>query len=363
MGLIRPLSEEDVPQVADLHRRVMKTADRPSPELLAEYRAYLVDVLLNHPWRTEGIGPLVYEEVDGRITGFLAVMPRPLTTCGRNILAAVSSNFCVDPASRGLVGLKLMKTFLRGPQDLSLTDEANAASRTLWEGCGASASFIYSMHWTWPLRLGRCALLFLRGNPGLARLGTMLRPIVGIADALASRIGQNGAHQPHPPLIEEELDTEKFLDCLEQFSSLRVLRPRYDHRSFEWVLERIGRLRQYGELQKKLLTTATGEVAGWYLYCLKPSGISEVLQMEARRPYHRAVLQRLSDHAWRHDAIGLKGRINPQFIEALSDKHCLFYGTPRWMLIDSRDPDLVEAFQRGDTLISRLEGESCMHFR
>jgi len=357
------LSEEDVPQVADLHRRVTKTADRTSPELLAEYRAYLVDVLMNHPWQTEGIGPLVYEEDDGKITGFLAVMPRPLTMGRRNILAAVSSHFCVDPASRGLVGIKLMKTFLCGPQDLSLADEANAASRTLWEGCGASASFLYSMHWTWPLRFGLCGLLFLRGKPGLAGLGTMLRPIAGIADAIASRVLQNGVHPPGPPLIGEELDTESFLDCLEQFSRLPVLRPRYDRRSFQWVLERIGQLKQYGSLQKQLLRTAKGEIAGWYFYCLKPRGISEVLQIEARRPYQRAALQHLSDHAWRHDAIALTGRINPQFIEALSDKYCLFHGAPRWMLVDSRDPALVEAFQRGDTLISRLEGESCMHFR
>src|SRR5438067_12120151 len=39
MGLIRLLSEGDVPQVADIHVRVMKTADRSSPVLRAELRA------------------------------------------------------------------------------------------------------------------------------------------------------------------------------------------------------------------------------------------------------------------------------------------------------------------------------------
>src|SRR5437762_12470431 len=75
---VRLFREEDIPEVAGLHSTVFGLADHTTPELIEEYRTYFQQVFLNNPWRDEAVGPLVYQEPGGRITGFMAVMPRRL---------------------------------------------------------------------------------------------------------------------------------------------------------------------------------------------------------------------------------------------------------------------------------------------
>src|SRR5258707_1977670 len=79
---IRTFTADDIPQVADLHRRVFAVADRTSPELLDSYRTYFTEVYLNNPLGDEAAESLVYQEESGRISGFLAVMPRRMTIKG-----------------------------------------------------------------------------------------------------------------------------------------------------------------------------------------------------------------------------------------------------------------------------------------
>lgn len=149
---IRPFAADDIPQVADLHRRVFGVADQSSPELLNDYRTYFTDVYLSNPLDDEASGSLVHQEKDGRITGFLAVTPRLMTMKGQTVRARLTSQFVVDPEFRGYVGLKLLSTVLNGPQDLTIADESNADSRMLWEAIGGVTSHLYSMRWFYALR-------------------------------------------------------------------------------------------------------------------------------------------------------------------------------------------------------------------
>src|ERR1700731_3357906 len=105
LSQIRPFIAEDIPYVADLHRRVFALADRTSPELLESYRTYFTEVFLNNPWRDASTESFVHEEKTGLITGFLAVMPRRMSFNGEIIRASITSQFVVDPDFRGYVGL------------------------------------------------------------------------------------------------------------------------------------------------------------------------------------------------------------------------------------------------------------------
>src|SRR5206468_12305888 len=99
-GDVRPFVEADIAQVAELHRRVFRTGDAPSAELDRRYRAYFRGHFLDNPWYDEEIAPLVYEDTDGSIAGFLGVVPRRMSIRGRPIQAAVSSQCIVDPGRR-----------------------------------------------------------------------------------------------------------------------------------------------------------------------------------------------------------------------------------------------------------------------
>src|SRR4051812_8215106 len=103
---VRRFTEQDIPQVADLHRTVFQMPDRPTPELLAAYRTYFDEVFFNNPWQDEAVAPLVYEDAAGRITGFLGVSPRRLTIGGKSVQMAIMSQFVVDANSRGVPGMK-----------------------------------------------------------------------------------------------------------------------------------------------------------------------------------------------------------------------------------------------------------------
>jgi len=138
---VRPFVEADIPQVAELHRRVFQTGEAPSAELERRYRAYFRGIFLDNPWYDEEVSPLVYEDADGSIAGFLGVMPRRMSIRGRPIQAAVSSQFIVEPGRRStMAAVHLMKTFMSGPQDVSIADEANGLSRKLWESLGGTTA-------------------------------------------------------------------------------------------------------------------------------------------------------------------------------------------------------------------------------
>ncbi len=373
LGPIRPFVKDDIPQVADLHQRVFgvdgKPAEQPiSAGLLKAYADYFESIFLRHPWRDETLPSLVYEDRDGRVTGFLGVMARPMSFRGQPIRAAISSQFIVEPDTRSTgAGVRLMKAFLSGPQDFSLTDEANNASRKLWEALGGTTASLHSIHWTRWLRPSRYAVSlcapFLEKRRLLSPLARAARPFCNLIDAAAAR------RLPHrfslsPPEVEaEEMNLERLLVCLSAFSDARALWPEYDHRSLSWLLKTIAQKNRRDELRQLAIRNARGETIGWYIYLLKPEGASHLLQVATRKAAIGEVLDHLFHDAWQRGSLAISGRLEPQFMQAFADRYCQFRCGSPWMLIHSRDPELLQSIRQGDALLSRLEGEWCARFR
>lgn len=100
MVTIRVFTEDDIPAAAALLARV-------TPEhgwsTQAECESYFREILFNNPWRHLQVPSWVAEEA-GRITGFYAVIPRPMLIHDRPILVAVGakgdSEWC-----RGMKGI------------------------------------------------------------------------------------------------------------------------------------------------------------------------------------------------------------------------------------------------------------------
>jgi hypothetical protein len=74
------------------------------------------------------------------------------------------------------------------------------------------------------------------------------------------------------------------------------------------------------------------------------------------------VLDHLFAHAAHEGAIALTGRLEPRFLQSLSDKHCVFHMRGPWVLVSARRPELLRPFQSGDTFFSRFDGEWCLGF-
>jgi len=368
MNRIRPFVEDDIEQVSDLHWRVFDGASIPAPqkpasELRQSYTDYFERVFLRNPWRDDALPSLVHEGTDGRITGFLGVLPRRMLLDGMPVCVALSSQFIVDPNSRALgAGVGLLKAFLTGPQDLSLTDEANNASRKLWEGLGGSTALLYSVQWTRLLRPSRFVVSHFEGRGALSLLASASKPLCNLLDAALARKSPHRFRQTEPKVSGEELNADGLLACLSEFSGSRSLWPEYDEYSLKWLLETITRQTRRGALRKVAIHNSRWEVIGWYLYYLNPRGLSQVVQLVAKKNSIGEVLDHLFYDAWLNGSIAVSGRLEPPFMQAFSDRHCYFNCGQPWMLIHSHNPDILRAFHRGDALLSPLEGEMCMRF-
>ncbi len=361
-GEVREFKEGDIPEVADLHRRVFAVADRMTEPLFDCYRLYLNHLFLNDAWRADDARSLVYEQ-SGVITGFFGVVTRRMRFRGDIIRVKSGTQAVVDPASRGLGGLKLYSAFLEGDYDLYLGDEANATVLPLWQGFGGVASLLYSMQWMYPLRPAEFARLTLeRKRMGPPGLGTLGRPVVRALDALASRVVKRLSVRPHTPVYGEELTCDTLLNCLER-ETLPSLRPAYDFASLSRSLDRVENYAKNGRLYKTLVRAERGEIAGWHLYHLNSKGLSEVVQMYALPGFASAVLDHLIEHARSRGASMLRGRMEPALMTAFAERHCMFHVGPAWALVYSQRPEILRALEQGDAFFSRLEGEWPLHFQ
>ncbi len=369
MKRVRPFVREDIPQVADLHRRVFQVGENPSHrpiplDLSKSYADYFEDIFFQNPWYDEAFPSLVNEESSGRITGFLGIMPRRMSFNRRIITISLSSQFIVDPDSRSeLAGVSLLQTHLKGPSDLTLTDEANNISRKLWQALGGDTALLFSIQWTRLLRPGRYAVS-LAEKAGLARrMSWAMRPVGALVDVIAARKLPRRFALAKPQVSAEELRLETFLTCLSEFSNTRALWPEYDDHSLTWLLEMLNRKERPGALRKLVVRNSRQEIIGWYLYYLNPGGVSAVVQIVAKDGSFGIVLDHLFHDAWQEGAIAISGQLEPRFMQEFSERHCLFDCGKPWVLIHSRDRSLIEAISYGNALLSKLEGELCMRFQ
>jgi len=360
MGHIRPFAESDIPQVARLHQAVFRPRDVSGGER-DRYHAYFSSVYFANPAYDSDLPSLVYE-ADGRVVGFLGVVARRMRMGRTRLQAAVSSQFIVDANGRsGMVAVQLARSFLEGPQDLSIADEANDAARKLWEGLGGTTAVLPSIQWTRPLRPTRLALSLLRNRTALAPLAALAGPPSMILDALATRLPHSRLFQSKPHVLDGNLCTDTVLAHQRECTTGSVS-VEYDRETLEWLLERAARRKTDGSLQTLTTRHTDANVVGWYVYALDRGGTAEVLQLAAKPCSVEPVLDHLFYRAWRQGAAAVGGRLEPRFLQALSDKYCLFHRHAPWMLVHARRPDIVRAFQLGDMFFSRLDGEWCLGF-
>lgn len=351
---VRPFVEADIPRVADIHRAAFRLGEGPG---LAAYRDYLTRVFLANAAGTSPISSLVYEQPDGRIAGFLGVVPRQVAINGRHYQAAISSQFIVDPASHvGLVALRLTKAYLEGPQDLSIADEANDVSRKIWEGLGGTTALLLSIYWTRPLRPARLAVSYLRARRGLASIAIVGQPLAVVADALAARLPRSQFRQVAPIATGEPLLARTVLAHTADFCGANCLRVEYDERTCQSLLDRTATRSAGGRVLSAVVKNGA-TVLGWYIAHLDDDGVADVAQLSASPASIHDVLDHLFYHAWRRGAVSVTGRLDPRFMQALSDKYCVFHRRGPWLLIKAAKPELLHAFETGATCLSRFDGE------
>jgi hypothetical protein len=268
----------------------------------------------------------------------------------------------VDPESRASVtAMQLVRAFMKGTQDISITDSANEMSRPLLRSLGFNVVPVYSLQWARPLRPSQYALNGLsrlhKKSRAVGMIGAIAKPFCGLADAVATSTRLSPLRQSQPVTNDEDLDTETLLECLATIPSKHWILPEYDRDSLNWVLDFVGKRRVFGDLRKALVRGKDGKIVGWYIYSITPGAVGEVLQVGAESPSIAIVLDHLFYDAWKQGLVGIHGRMEPQFMQELTSKSCFFFRHGSWTLIQSNKPQLLSLFQSGTAFFSRLDGE------
>jgi len=362
MARIRPFEAPDIPAVADLHARVFRPEVRITERDRALHRDYFARVFLDNPTQDRALPSLVYQQDDQRIAGFLGVVPRRMWLNGQHLQAAISSQFIVDPASQiALVAVQLAKSFLEGPQDLSISDEATDVSKRIWEGLGGTTALLHSIHWTRALRPAQLAVSMMRNRAGLEWLAMLAGPPSRVVDALATRLRRSQLYQASPPTISGDLDATTLLATLPGFMTRDSLRVEYDTQTLNWLMARAAERRADGQLHKGVINDEHGPI-GWHIYHLDHQGHAEVLQLGAKPASIGPALDHLFYDAWQRGATAVSGRLDPRFMQAFSDKLCVFHRRGPWVLVAARRAEFLRPFQHGDACFSRFDGEWCLGF-
>jgi hypothetical protein len=360
---VRPFIEHDITQVADLFWTVMRGSNGSAPPAV---RSFFQNLYFASPLIDSSIPSLVYEGKGGRIVGFLGVIVRKMSVCGEPIRVAFGGNFVVDPEARAnLAGMRLLGTYMAGGQDISQTDSANNVSRSLLEKLGFRTIVPLSIHWARPLQPCHYAIYAasrLTGSRFSAALRFAAKPFCSAVDSVATRLSSSPFRRSESSLHAAELDVETLLHCLAEFRTGYSLWPEYDVPSLTWLLTFMDGMRTRGRLRKVVLRDASQKILGWYLYYVKPGAVGEVVQIGGEPQFTKDILDHLFHDAWNHGVVGLHGMLPSRLMGDFSDKNCFFACRGGWTVAHSRKPELLELLNRGDALLSRLDGEWCLAF-
>lgn len=358
---VRPFVEQDIPQAADLFWNFMREREGQSP---AEIRACFRNLYFASPWVDSAFPSFVYEAKNGKIVGFLGVITRKMAVGGQTIRLVYGGNFVVHPEGRAnLAGMRLLGAYMARGADILLTDSANDTSRTLLEKLGFTTIAPLSMHWVRPLRLGHFgvdAISRMAGPKTSAALKFTAEPVCAVVDSVAARLSLSPFRRNEARLHAAELDVETLLHCLAEFRGTYSLLPEYDVNSIGWLLSYMNRMPARGNLRKFVLRDDEQKIVGWYIYYAKPGGIGEVVQIGGDPAFTKDVLDHLFSDAWQAGAIALHGVLELQRMPYFSEKNCVFTCRGGWTVAYSRKPELLELLNRGDAMLSRLDGEWCL---
>jgi len=253
--------------------------------------AYFERTTLEHPWADPDIPSLVFVD-DGAVKGFIGSYVSRMTFDGQPVRVACPGNFVTTPEVRSrAAGAMLLGHFMKGPQDLTFTETASPVVLRMWERLGAEVASLGSLSWARIFRpLTLAAERMLSGRDGRPRR-TVTRLCTGV-DALALRLSPRLSASASPRGRAETLRAADVVSHLPQIGASLRLRPAYEASYLDWLFEELGRPRRRGTLIRHVVREGEA-VLGWYLYYLKPGGISRVLQVMASEKHLGSVLEHL----------------------------------------------------------------------
>ena len=346
MAEIRPLERDDVPAVAELVRANIYGWSRDAETLER--------LLVDHPWASDPLRSLVAVDEAGTPIGSIGAQARRLRLGDRELVGVAVSHLVVAADKRaGAAGVMLVRSLLRGGQDLTFTDSGTPDVVRIWRALGGHLD--HGRTADWMLVLSR-----RRWLAGLARTKLSRTPLVDrratpvAAIPISSARREVAERADDPPVAGEDASAALLADQLDQLESAVGLRVAYDREALEAQFEF---LRSLGEQVVSRVVRRGDRALGWYAYLLRPLS-SRVLCVGAPAANADAVLGDLVADAVRRGTAMLSGRFEPHLEAAIRDRPAVM-ALAQQPIVHTRDPQLLEAVRSSSSLLTEFDLIDC----
>lgn len=363
MSEIRPLTAAEVPAVAGLFQRVILKENGPASPVLIDY---LTSLFLESPDQDREILSQLYIGADGNVIGFIGALTLPMTLNGAPLRAAVGSCLMVDRhADDPVAGARLLRSFLSGPQDISLGETASDTTDGMWRRLRGIVLPGYSLDWFRLINPAGFLVALLADRFSAAHL---LSPFARLFDDWArkrangpdlhwSSVSIGGASSQNSAFVDRSADPDELYELITRFTSSFSLRPNWSKDGLRRILTDAEQKEQYGAMTCRIVSTRTGTPIGAFIYHGDPGRIGHVLQILAAPGHAGQVIDQLIAHAAASRLVALQGRTQPALLDAMLTRRCAF--THRCStVVHSRDQALLKPFLTGDAFFNGLAGEA-----
>jgi len=352
---IRPFTRADAGGVAALFQKTFRNSDAASSEAL---KAHLVEAYLEHPWYDPEIAARVHVGDDGRVTGFVGVFPGRFVHDGKPVRAAIPGTLMVEnPEREPLAGAKLLRSVIKGPQDISLSETTNDVSQALWTRLGGAIVPSMSLDWFRLFRPGAGVVAMFAERHAAASL---LKPIAWLGDLVGGALAGRALAPPETPkrfTIERSPSDLAFAEAVRALSERYAFRPDWSVEDILWFQRHAAPKERYGAMHRAVVRDARGGLVGCYLYHGQAGGAARVLQTLAAKNGEGAVLDCLLHDAAQNYIAVLRGRSTPDIAEALLPRATFFMHRAAMAIHPTRGA-AADAIVNGDALLTGLAGES-----
>ncbi|MFE0018215.1 hypothetical protein ACFWXH_25455 [Mesorhizobium sp. NPDC059054] len=356
MPEIRPVTAQDLPAVAALFQRLLRS-NGVDPRALADY---LKTLFLEGPNYDPELASKVHVRDDGTVSGFFGIFPLAMEHAGRTLRAAVCGTFMVDARKDDpFAGARLLRDVLSGPQDLSFTETSNDLSTALWQKVNGHILPDYSLEWLRILRpVSFVADSVAKRVPGARLLTPLLRPF----DALAQRAKSDWyGYVPEvsraDAFTDGDVSEDEAAEIIPTFLRQFALRPQWDAERLRYMLAEARRKVIHGERVLRVVRArSNGAPIGLFLYYGDRGRLGRVVQVLSLPGREGLVIDRMMRHADSRNMPALRGRTQPALLGAMMGRKIAFVHAAS-TIVHSRDPKLIEAFTSGQAFVNGLAGE------
>lgn len=347
---VRNLAPQDIPAVAAMFWRMFKPANTKIPASLADY---LSELYLD-PGNSTGIISQVHIRGDGVLTGFIGALPLKMAFGNAPLQAAICGPLMVeDHIEDPLAGARLLRAFLTGPQDLSLSETANETSRIMWSKLRGRVLPGYSLEWLRILRPTAFAAEAASRRFKFLRHGKLLS---GPFDLLAHAIMKTSIPEKPQGVNDCSIELDMLPPLIASWLKDYELRPDWDLSTLSDVLATASTKSTYGTMHSRVVKSRTGKPLGAYLFHGDRGETVRVLQIIAAKGQESTVLDSLLYYANSIGAVAVRARSQPQLLEAMMIRRGLFFQRSS-TVVHTGDPRVLEAFSKGNAFFNGLAGE------